>query len=282
MRIVAIDGVRVEEGEARASVFDRGFLYGDGVFAVLRANGGAPVDLAAHLEQLAADAGALGMAVPDHVAAAVREVGRELGQARVRVMVFRGEGGLGARWSEVPVRSVVIAEEAGATKAELQAVVLDEPRLVPSRTWAPKAMSYVASLIARERAVAMGADEGLRLFPDDTVGEGAACNLFAIFNERRDEGGGEGGDVVVTPPALGIRPGVTRRRVMELCAAQGLACVERAISRAELPLAKEIFVTSSIAGVVPVVSLDGKPRDVGTVSRDLRARYEQRAAELTG
>ena len=186
------------EGEARVSVFDRGFLYGDGVFAVLRAKGGAPVDLAAHLEQLGADAGALGMAVPEGVEATVREVVKELGKARVRVMVFRGEGGLGARWSEVPVRSVVIAEETGVTKEEVRAVVLDEPRLVPSRTWAPKAMSYGSSLVARERAMAMGADEGLRLFPDDTVGEGAACNVFAVLDE--------GGDMVVTPPALGIRP----------------------------------------------------------------------------
>lgn len=278
MAIVAIDGVRVEAGEAKVSVFDRGFLYGDGVFAVLRANGGAPVDLAAHLEQLGADAGLLGMEVPEGVEATVREVVKELGKARVRVMVFRGAGGLGARWSEVAVRSVVIAEDAGATKGAIRAVVLDEPRLLPSRTWAPKAMSYGASLLAKERAVAMGADEGLRMFPDDTVGEGAACNLFAVFGEGDD--GGEGGDVVVTPPALGIRPGVTRRRVRELCAAQGLPCVERAIAREELAKAKEIFVTSSIAGVVPIVSLDGKSRDPGPIARALREGYEQLAATL--
>lgn len=279
MRVVAIDGRIVEE--ARVSVFDRGFLYGDGVFGVLRARRGSPVDLAAHLEQLGADAGMLGMAVPDHVEATVRAAVKELEQGRVRVMVFRGEGGLGARWSEVPVKSVVIAEEAGATKGVIRAVLLDEPRLLPSRTWAPKAMSYGASLMAKERAMAAGVDEGLRLFPDDTVGEGAACNLFAVFGEG-DEGSEKGEVVVVTPPALGIRPGVTRRRVMELCAAQGLACVERAIPRAELPHAKEIFVTSSIAGVVPIVSLDGNSRDPGPISQSLRAGYEQRAATLTG
>jgi branched-chain amino acid aminotransferase len=267
---VAIDGVIVEPAMATVSVLDRGFLYGDGVFAVMRGGQGKVVDLGGHLEQLRADAAALGMAMPDEVEATVREVARELGKARLRMMVFRGAGGLGARWAQVPVRTVVIGEEAGATKEELRAVLLDEPRLVPSRTWAPKSMSYAASLIARERAITMGADEGIRLFPDDTVGEGAACNFFAVLD-----------DLLVTPPALGIRPGVTRRRILELCAAQGLPFIERPLRREELAMAKELFVTSSIAGVVPVISLDGKPRAAGPLSKSLRTRYEQLATELT-
>jgi branched-chain amino acid aminotransferase len=162
-------------------------------------------------------------------------------------------------------------EEEGAARAEVRAVVVEEPRLVASATFAPKSLSYQGSLLARERAAEAGADEALRLFPDDTVGEGAACNVFAVF-----AAGAGGGPLVVTPPARGIRPGVTRRRVLELCAGDaGVGVIERPIPRGELAAAGELFVTSSIAGVVPITSLDGRARAAGPVTAELRRRYEQ-------
>lgn len=269
--VVLIDGRLCTAETAVVSVFDRGFLYGDGVFTVLRGRGGRAVELGAHLEQLRADAGLVALQVPEgverEIARALEELGAE--RARVRVVVSRGVGGLSARLADLKARVVVIAEEAGPTRTEVRAVVVEEPRLLPSRTWAPKALAYQASLVARELAVARGGDEALRLFPDDTVGEGATSNLFVVSE-----------DAVVTPPALGIRPGVTRRRVLALCARLGLAAVERPIPRAELAHASELFVTSSIAGVVPVCSLDGITRPAGPISTRLAAAYEAEVAAL--
>lgn len=268
--VVAIDGQLCAPEAATVSVFDRGFLYGDGVFTILRGRGARAVDLEGHLAQLAADAGLLGLTLP--AAAAIAESVQQVlaalavARARVRILVSRGAGPLAARFADLTSRLVVIGEEAAAPRAELRAVVVEEPRLLASPTWAPKALSYQPALLARERAAALGADEALRLFADDTVGEGAASNLFAVR-----------GEALITPPPLGIRPGVTRRRVLELCAALGLAAVERPIPRAELAGADELFVTSSIAGVVPIVALDGLARGAGPVTALLRARYEERS-----
>ena len=115
-----------------------------------------------------------------------------------------------------------LGRAAYSPRSQIRAVVLEEPRLTLSSTWAPKSLSYQAALWARELALRSGADEGLRMFADDTVGEGAACNLFWVRAGQ-----------VGTPPALGVRPGVTRRRVLELCTRLGLPTEQRPISRGE-------------------------------------------------
>jgi branched-chain amino acid aminotransferase len=268
--VVAIDGQLCAPAAATVSVFDRGFLYGDGIFTILRGHRGRALELEGHLAQLVADAGLLGLALPGQslaaIEASVHQVleALDLARARVRIVISRGSGPLSARFAELPPRVVVIGEEAAAPRTELRAVVVEEPRLLASPTWAPKSLSYQPSLLARERAASLGADEALRLFADDTVGEGAASNLFAVYD-----------GALVTPPPLGIRPGVTRRRVLELCAALNLAAVERPIPRAELAGADELFSTSSIAGVVPIVTLDGIARAAGPVTARLGARYEE-------
>lgn len=282
--VVAIDGQLCEPDAAKVSIFDRGFLYGDGVFTVLRGRGDRAVDLGGHLEQLAADAGMLDLRLPSlqDLAVTVAAVLEKLAapRARVRIVVSRGPGGLAARWSELGSRVIIVAEaEALPPRTEVRAIVIDEPRLLPSARWAPKSLSYQPALWARERAAAAGADEALRLFSNDTVGEGAASNLFAIFSHP---GGSRDQRMLVTPPPLGIRPGVTRRRILELCAGEaglgvdlGFVVVECPLAREELRRADELFVTSSIAGVVPITSLDGEARSAGPVTMRLRLGYEQ-------
>ena len=309
-QVIAIDGQLCEPGAASVSILDRGFLYGDGIFTVLRGRGLRAVDLPGHLEQLAADAAQLGLLLPaaealhTQVGAAVAAVLAQLSQlpgqrSRLRIVVTRGAGALTARWSELgAARVMVIGEvDAAAPRTEVAAVILEEPRLATSATFAPKSLSYQASLVAREQAAARGAGEGLRLFADDTVGEGATSNLFAVFPAA----GGRA--LLVTPPPLGIRPGVTRRRLLELVAARAGAALSsaaglaapaapvaaslsaasldvavRPLARAELAAAAELFVTSSIGGVVPVTSLDGAPRVAGPVTMWARQAYEAFAA----
>ncbi len=266
--VIWLDGALRPAVDARVSVLDRGLLYGDGVFTVARAQGGRVVELERHLEQLCADAACLRLVAPPlpELVGAVAAVVAALPptRARIRVALTGGPGSLALRWSERQRGSaLVMGEPASAPPAALRVAIVDEPRLVPSRTWAPKTLAYLPSLQAREQARERGADEAIRLFPDDTAGEAAAGNLFAVL-----------AGVVVTPPALGIRPGVTRRRVLELCHQLGLPWQERSLGRAELGSADELFVTSSVAGLVPIIALDGAPRAVGVLARSLLAAYE--------
>ncbi|MEZ4359742.1 MAG: aminotransferase class IV [Kofleriaceae bacterium] len=266
--IVALDGQLCPPEHAVISLFDSGLLHGDGVFTVLRGVGGCPVDLQGHLEQLLADAAQLELRTPSlpELRRDVERVAAAFGptSARLRVLITRGPGGLHAPWSARPGgRVAVIAEAAGPPRTSARAAIVEEPRLPPSSTWAAKSLSYQAALWARERAARRGAGEALRLFPDDTVGEGAASNLFGVWR-----------GCVVTPPALGVRPGVTRRRVLELCDLLGLPVCQRPIARHELPLAEELFLTSSIAGVVPILAVDEVARPAGPLTTTLRDRYE--------
>lgn len=266
--VVWLDGALRDPLAPALSALDRGLLYGDGVFTVLRGRGGRAVELAAHLAQLEADAGALLLRAPPRglLEQAVAEALTAFGPApaRVRVVLTGGRGGLSVRLAmRTEGHLLVMVEAAAPAPMGARAVVLAEPMLAPSSTWAPKTLSYWPSLWAREQAAARGADEGLRLFPGSLVGEGAAANLFAVL-------GGE----LVTPPPLGIRPGVTRARVLALAAARGVPTRQRPISEAELHAADELFLTSSIAGVVPIVELDGAGRRPGTLTAELGAAYE--------
>lgn len=270
--VVAINGVLCDPATASISIFDRGFLYGDGVFTVLRGRAGAALELEWHLEQLAADAEQLELAMPPRtlLVRSISEVLAAFGEAaaRLRIVVTRGRGGVHARWRTIGGGSALImAEGAPPARSEIRAAVVAEPRLPSSRTWAAKSLSYQSALWARERAAQLGAEEALRLFDDDSVGEGAVSNVFLVHREE-----------VVTPPPIGIRPGVTRRRVLALCQTQGLVVTQRPIARTELESADELFVTSSIAGVVAVVALDGRPRRSGPITAQLRDRYERSLA----
>lgn len=266
--VVWLDGALRDPQAPALSVFERGFLYGDGVFTVLRGRNGRAVELAGHLAQLEADAGALLLDAPprSRLEQAVAEALTAFGPApaRVRVVLSGGRGGLALRLAaRTPGHLLVTVEPAASARTFARAVVLDEPLLAPSSTWAPKTLAYWPSLQARELAAARGADEGLRMFPGELVAEGAAANLFAVIR-------GE----LVTPPPLGIRPGVTRGRVLELAAARGVATRQRPLPLAELHVAEELFLTSSIAGVVPIVQLDGVARPAGNLTAELGQAYE--------
>jgi branched-chain amino acid aminotransferase len=252
---VSIDGTRVAPEAATISVFDRGLLYGDGLFEVLRTRAGEPVELAAHLDRLYAGAAELALHAPPRAELErwVRATIDGTGDHRIRIVLTRGPGALATRFAALgPGRTIVIVEPLPPQPREIALAIVDWPiarRAAPAR----KALSFLDHLIARELAAAAGADEAVRLDAEGNVAECATANIFAVI-----------AGTVVTPPALGILPGVTRARV--LAAARG---VERLLSVPELRAADEIFVTSSLRGVVPVTSLDGTLRPVGPTFRSL-------------
>lgn len=275
MIAVSIDGILVAPEQATVSVFDRGFLYGDGVFEVFRTWDEVAVDLDAHLIRLFASAAALGIKSLDRarVAHAVQHTLKNSGpgEHRIRVVLTRGPGALGARPDALgPGRTIVIVEPLPAQPSELSLAVVDWP--LPRRSGAAhKALAYLDHILARELAASAGADEAVRLGPDGDVVECATSNIFLV----------SAGTVVTPPVEIGILPGVTRARVLAACKALGIAVQERRVALAELQGADEIFVTSAVRGVVAVTRLDGGARAAGPITARVVAAYLEGLRRLT-
>jgi branched-chain amino acid aminotransferase len=266
---VSIDGLLVAPEHAVISVFDRGFLYGDGVFEVFRTYDEVALDLDAHLARLLSSAAALGIktATRERVAHAVEHTLKNSGpgEHRVRVVVTRGPGALLAPADSLgPGKTIVIVEPLPAPPTELALAIVDWP-LPRRRGPAHKTLAYLDHVLARELAAAAGADEAVRLDADGSVVECATSNVFAVI----------GGTVVTPPPDAGILPGITRARVLAACAGLGIAAEERPLAIDELRSADELFVTSAVRGVVPVTRLDGAARAPGPVTARMIAGYVQ-------
>lgn len=259
--VVSIDGVVVPPERATISVLDRGLLYGDGCFEVLRTWGGAAVELPAHLDRLFATVAALGLRTLDRApltAAVERTLGAAdgMGEKRVRIVITRGEGGLGAVTETLgPGRAIVIVEALGPQPAEVSAAVVDWP-LAPRRGPAHKTLAYLDHVIARDLARAAGADEAIRLDAEGRAVEGATSNLYAVID----------GVVVTAPVQSGVLPGIVRGRVLAACARERIGVREEALELAALRGAAEVFLSSSLRGVVPVTRLDGAGRAAGPIA----------------
>lgn len=339
---ISIDGRIVDPANATISVLDRGLLYGDGAFEVLRTWGGVAVDLPAHLDRLYATVAAMGLrtmpramlevvvertlaataapqrgatdgadvprpssatAVPHpsdaagvehasfgaailHTPGAKATSGVEgeiaveptpgagvgertssviagafgsgpgAAEHRIRIVLTRGPGGLGAETASLgPGRAIVIVEPLGAQPAEVSAAIVDWslPRRVGT---AHKTLAYLDHVIARDLARAAGADEGIRLDALGRAVEGATSNLFAVV----------AGAVVTAPTEVGVLPGIVRGRVLAACGREGIRVREEALAVDELRAAAEVFVSSSLRGVVPVTRLDGVARAAGPIT----------------
>jgi len=267
MVAVSIDGVLVAAERASISVFDRGLLYGDGCFEVLRTWNGVARDLDAHLDRLFETAAFLQLKTLERtklVEAVYRTIGAAgPGEHRLRIVLTRGPGGLATRLAELgPGTAIVIVEALPDQPEELAVAVVDWPE--PRRDGrGHKTLAYLDHVIALELARARGADEAIRLDADGHVIEGATGNLFAV----------NGGTVMTPTVDTGALPGIVRARVLVLCARAGLRTVVRPLSLRDLRSADELFVTSSLRGVVPVTRLDGGPRQSGPVTARLATAY---------
>ena len=269
MIVVSIDGLLVAPEHATVSGFDRGFLFGDGVFEVFRTWDGIAVDLDAHLARLYTSAVTLGIRAMDkeRLAEAVERtiVNAGPGEKRIRVVLTRGPGALLARPEALgPGRAIVIVEPLPAQPTEISLALVDWP--LPRRSGpAHKTLAYLDHILARELAARAGADEAVRLGADGDVVECATSNLFVVL----------AGTVVTPPTDLGILPGVTRARVIAACAGARVAVQERRLAPQELVSADEVFVTSAVRGVVPVTCLDGVVRPAGPVTSQIADAYSR-------
>ncbi len=258
---VCIDGALFEEKDAKISVFDRGFLYGDSVFEVMRTYGGRCFAEQEHLDRLARSAERVLIPLPVPLATLRDEIARTLAAAAneesyVRVVVTRGQGPLSLDPTKArdPLR-VVIVSPLPFPPAELYAngiaVVLVQSARPTDQTRAAgaKASNYLANLLAADEARKKGGQEAILTDASGEVLEGSTSNIFVV----------RGGEVRTPPLELGILAGITRAAIMKAAARIGVSVREDSLFPSDLYEADEVFLTSSIREVAPVVRVDGRP-----------------------
>ena len=261
---VYVNGAIGDEGSAVVSIFDRGFLYGDSVYEVLRTAGGRPVDFDRHLDRLARSASSIMLSLPDQarIRGAVGETLAAAGnpESYIRIVVTRGAGRIALDLDAAGTPSlIVIVADLKMPRAELYtdgaviAIVGVERTSRRAVDPAVKSGNYLNSILALAEAQRRGAYEALMLGPDGRVAEGSTSNVFAV----------RGGELTTPTLTTGILAGITRQRVIELAGAAGLAAGEGDLYPDDLRAADEVFITSSIRGVMPVSQVDDRTISTG-------------------
>lgn len=258
---VWIDGNIVEGKDARLSVTDHGFLYGDGVFEGMRAYSGRLFRLEDHLRRLEVSARAIVLEIPggiDLVRDVVLQTVAATGSldAYIRLLITRGEGPLGVDPTTCPESKLIcIVDTVDLFPPERAARGVDVVTATLRRPGADvldprvKSLNYLNNVLCKGEAKRRGADDALLLNQQGAVAECTGANIFAVLD-----------GVVATPPTTdGALDGITRRTILELCAEFGIPARERTLGRIDFFAADEAFLTGSGARVVPVRSLDGQP-----------------------
>lgn len=261
---IYIDGKFVPEAEAKVSVFDHGLLYGDGIFEGIRFYQGRVFKLEEHLERLWDSARSICLAIPmsrTEMTEALMETIRrnDLRDGYIRLLVTRGVGNLGLNPAQCKRASVIIIAATVALYPEelyrngLTVVTCATRRTSPGAlNPAVKSLNYLNNVMARIEANLAGADEALMLNDHGYVAECTADNVFIIKR----------GEIFTPPIAAGALRGITRAVVFEIAAELGLKISEADITRHDVFVADECFLTGTAAEVIPVVKADG--RTIGT------------------
>ena len=291
-RHVWIDGRVVAADEPHLSVFDRGFQLGDGVFETLRVRSSHPTELAEHAARLRRSAAGLDIELPDDIETRLATGIEALleaegldgpsGDASVRVTVsrgaFRSRGLLPPDEQVEPTIAIqawpVPPPPSGHLERGLR-LVASAVRRDPSNPLVTlKTTSRADYVYARLEARRAGADDALFLTIDGHLSEGTSANIFLVRRSRVD-----GVTELATPSlACAILPGTTRSWLLGWGAAVGLRPVEGRLTRDDLLAADEAFLSSSVAGVLPVTSFDGQPiGDAAPGPWTLRARADREA-----
>ncbi len=277
--LVYINGELFPRSEARISVFDSGFLVGDGVWEGIRLHGGVFAFLDEHLDRLFQGAKAIGLQIGmtrEEITAALRETARRNGMTdgvHVRLMVTRGDKKTPSQDPRLVVGGpnvVIIAEHKRAdpeVKERGVSLFTSTVRRPPPDTLDQKLNSHskLHEVVALLQALEAGADEALMLDPTGAV---ATCNATNFFVVRRGE--------VWTSTGQYSLNGITRRMVVELCKTHGIPVSERSFSLTEVYDADEAFVTGTFGGLTPVIKVDGRgigDGGMGPMTRQLRALY---------
>jgi len=258
---VSVNGRITGEGDAVISVFDHGFLYGEGVYETLRTYRGVPFLYDRHLRRLRRSAELIGLAIPfsDEALAgqirATREAAGFAGEAYIRVLVTRGIGDLTYDPAATPTPSVVIIVKPHVDLAPdvyrdgVRVVIVDVVRNHPASV-SPmiKSNNLMNSALAMQEAIRRGAFEAVMRNFRGELTECAVANLFVV----RD------GAVLTPPLSAGILPGITREYLVEIAQPQSIEVREATLHDEDLFAADEAFLTGTTREIVPIVTVNDR------------------------
>lgn len=284
-RLVYISGEFVPQSEAKVSVFDHGFLYGDGIFEGLRVYSGNIFKCREHLIRLYESAKSIMLDIPmtiEEIEDAVVETVRinQLHDAYIRLVVSRGKGDLGLDpFSCSLAEVIIIVDQVRLFPPELYEKGL-EIVTVPTRRNTPdalnpkiKSLNYLNNVLVKIEARRAGVLEALMLNHEGYVCEGSGDNIFLVKNGR-----------LLTPPGyLGALEGITRAMVIDLAKEKGYEVAEVPFTRHDVYVADECFLTGTAAEVIPVVSLDSRVIAQGTpgpITQEMIAGFRDAVTRL--
>jgi branched-chain amino acid aminotransferase len=277
---VYINGKFFDKEDAKISVYDHGLLYGDGVFEGMRAYSGVVFRLKEHLDRLYESARAICLTIPmqpsvlgDAVNATLAK--NQFEDAYIRLVVTRGAGALGLDPNKTSdPQIIIITDSISLYPAEFYekglaiitaSTIRNHPAALSPRI---KSLNYLNNIMAKIEGLQAGCVEALMLNHKGEVAECTGDNIFIVKNGR-----------LLTPPKdAGILEGITRNAVMELACEAGIPVEEKALTRHDIFVADECFLTGSAAEVIPVVKIDSRSiadGQVGPVTKQLLAAFKK-------
>lgn len=277
---IYISGNYYDKEDAKISVYDHGLLYGDGVFEGIRSYSGKVFRLKEHLDRLWNSAKALWLTIPmskEEMGRAIEETLAVNGikDGYIRVVVTRGAGSLGLDPTHCSTPQVIIITDRIALYPEqlyregLKIVTVSTMRNHPAAlNPRVKSLNYLNNILAKIEGMQAGCIEALMLNHKGEIAECTGDNIFLVRGKR-----------LLTPPCdAGILEGVTRDTVIELARGAGIEVAEIPLTKHDVYIADECFLTGSAAEVIPVVTVDsrtigdGKP---GPITQNLIRRFHE-------
>ena len=283
--VVSVNGKITSPEDAVVPALDRGFLYGDSVYEVLWWHCGALIQAHDHFARLVESGRRIYLDLsgpPSHWEAAIRDAVSSSGtlpaeDAYVRLVVTRGAGPIGLPFGPglTPTTVVVVAPAHRPTADDRRrglAVALVDRLRVSVKALDPgaKTGNYMNNLLALHEARQRGAEDGVLMNDRGEVTEGTTSNVYVVERGR-----------LSTPPiAAGILKGTTRTRILDLCSKNAIPAGERTLLPQDLLAAEEVFLSSSVRGVIPVTTIDGHAvggGGPGPVTERIHALFEAAA-----
>lgn len=257
---IYLNGEYVRKEDATVSVFDHGFLYGDGIFEGIRIYNGNIFKCKEHLDRLYDSAHSISLTIPltqDEMEKVLIEAvnKNELRDGYIRLVVSRGPGNLGLDPRSCPKANVIVIVEQlqlysdEAYENGLKLISVSTRRNVPDALNPKiKSLNYLNNVLVKIQANLAGVGEALMLNSQGFVAEGSGDNVFIIKN-----------GVIYTPPSyIGALEGITRAAIMEICEKEGYVLKEEPFTLHDVYVADEVFLTGTAAEVIAVREVDGR------------------------
>ncbi|MDQ0495552.1 MULTISPECIES: branched-chain-amino-acid transaminase [Paenibacillus] len=277
---IYLDGQHVTKENAKVSVYDHGFLYGDGIFEGIRIYNGNIFKCKEHLDRLYDSAKSIQLNIPlskDEMLEAMAETIRlnEMRNGYIRLIVSRGAGNLGLDPLRCAKASIIIIVEQLAIYPEeayltgLKTISVSQRRNIPDALNPKiKSLNYLNNILVKIQSNYAGVGEAIMLNSQGYVTEGSADNIFIVKN-----------GVLYTPPCyLGALEGITRNAIIDLCAELGYTLKEQPFTLHDVYVADEVFFTGTAAEVIAAYEVDGRTIGsgvAGPVTLELLAEFRK-------